>query len=83
MSLPRNRLHVLANDVEISALPIAEFGSNGEHLSGVAETKARLVHKTNGEAERSVIDGMGDEVHDLAVGFGILFISREEIHVSI
>jgi len=35
--LHRNGLHVLANDVEVSTLPIAEFSSNGEHVAGIAD----------------------------------------------
>jgi hypothetical protein len=58
--------------VEVSALPIAEVGSNGKHVAGVAEAKARLIRKADGEVQRTVIDGVRDEVHDLAVDLGIL-----------
>ena len=57
--LPGNGPHVLADDVELSSLPIAEFSSNGEHIAGIADAKARLVHETDGEIQRSVVDGTG------------------------
>jgi len=69
--LPRNGPHILADDVEISALPIAQFGSNREHIAGITDAKARLVRETDGEVHRAVIDGVGDEVHHLAMDFGI------------
>jgi len=47
---------VLADNVEVSALPIAEFSSNGEHIAGIADTKARLVRETDGEVQRAVIN---------------------------
>jgi hypothetical protein len=72
MFLPRDRLYVLANDVEVSALPIADFGSNYEHVTGIAKAKARLVPETDGEVQRPVVDGVSNEIHDLAVDFGIL-----------
>jgi len=31
--------------VEVAALPITEFSSNGEHIAGIAEAKARLSAK--------------------------------------
>src|SRR5690348_15697987 len=37
----------------------------------VADTKASLVCETDGEIQRSVVDGMGDEVHHLAMDLGI------------
>ena len=39
--------------------------------AGVAEAKACLVLEADAEVQRSVIDGMGDEIHDFAVDFGI------------
>jgi len=53
--LPRNGPHVLADDVEVSTLPIAEFNSNGEHIAGIADTKARLVRETDGEIQRAIV----------------------------
>jgi len=69
--LSRNRPHVFANDVVVPVLPIAEVSSNDEHAAGVAEAKACLVLEADAEVQRSVIDGMGDEIHDFAVDFGI------------
>ena len=66
-----NGLHVLADDVEVSTSPITEFSSNGEHIAGIADAKARLVSESDGEVQRSVVDGMSDEVHYLAMDFGI------------
>ena len=57
--------------MDVPALPVTEIGSNDEHVAGVAETEAGLVGKADGEVQRSVIDGVGDEVHDLAVDLGI------------
>jgi hypothetical protein len=37
--------------VEISVLPIAEFSSNGEHVAGIADTKACLVQEMDGEVQ--------------------------------
>jgi hypothetical protein len=41
----------LADGVEVSTLPIAEFSSNGEHIAGIADTKARLVREMDGEIQ--------------------------------
>jgi len=57
--------------VEVSTLPIAEFSSNGEHIAGIADAKARLVRETDGEIQRAIVDGVSDEVHHLAVDFRI------------
>jgi hypothetical protein len=70
--LSRNWLHVLAKDLEVPALPIAEVSSNGEYVAVAAETKARLVVEADSEVQRSVIDGVADEIHDLAVDLRIL-----------
>src|SRR5262249_30503959 len=69
--LPRNGLHVLTDDVEVSALPIAEFSSNGEHIAGIADAKARMVRETNGKVQLAVINGVGNEVHHFPTDFGI------------
>jgi hypothetical protein len=45
-------------------------GSDDEHVAAAAETKARLVHEVNAEIQRSVIDDVSDEIHDLAVSSG-------------
>jgi hypothetical protein len=66
-----NGFHVLADDVEVSTLPIAEFGSNGEHIAAIADAKARLVRETGGEIQRSVVDGVSDEIHHFAMDFRI------------
>src|SRR6266853_7015857 len=71
MDSPSNRLHVLANDVVVPASPIAEIGTNDEHVAAVAEARARLVLEADAEIQRPVIDGVSDEVHDLPVDFGI------------
>jgi transposase len=42
--------------VKVSALPIAEFSSNGEHIAGIADAKARLVREPNGEVQRAIVD---------------------------
>jgi len=57
--------------VEVSALPIAVFNPNWEHIAGIADTKAGLVGETDGEVQRAVINGVADEVHHLAMDFGI------------
>jgi len=57
--------------VKVSALPIAKLGSNGEHIAGTADTKAGLVGETDGEVQGAVINSVGNEVHHLAVDFGI------------
>ncbi len=49
--------------MEVSALPIAEFGSNGGHIAGIADAEACLVRETDGKVQRAIIDGVGDEVH--------------------
>ena len=64
---------MLANDVVVPGLPVAEVGPDDEHVAGVPKRKVRLVLEADAEAQRSVIDGLGDEVHDLAVDFGIRF----------
>src|SRR5580692_3133774 len=69
--LPRNGPHVLADDVEVSTPPIADFSSYGDHIAGIADAKASLVRETDGEIQRSVVDGMSDEVHHLAMDFGV------------
>ena len=71
MSLPPNRLHVLANDLQVPGLHVAEVGSYDEHLAGEAKREVRLVLEADTEVERSVLNGMADEVYDLAVDFGI------------
>lgn len=58
--------------MEVSALPIAEFSSNGKHIASIANAEARLVCETDGEVQRSVVDSVGDEVHHLAMDFAIL-----------
>ena len=58
------------DDVEVSTLPITEFSSYGEHVAGITDTKARLVRETDGEVQHAVVDGVGDEVHNLTVNFG-------------
>jgi hypothetical protein len=60
-----------ADDVEVSTLPIAEFSSNGEHIAGIADAKARLVRETDGEIQRAILDSVSDEVHHLAMDFRI------------
>jgi len=50
--------------VKVSALPIAKLGSNGEHIAGIADTKAGLIGETDGEIQRAVINSVGNEVVD-------------------
>jgi len=67
--LSRSRPHVLADDVVVPGLPIAEVSSNDEHVAGVAETKARVVLEADAEVKHSFIDGMG---RTAAIAFGEL-----------
>jgi len=46
--------------VEVSALSIAEFSSNREHIAGIANAKARLLRETDGEIQRAVNNGVGN-----------------------
>jgi hypothetical protein len=55
--------------VEVSALPIAEFSSHGEHIAGIADAKARLVHEMDGEVQDTVVYVVRDEVHHLTMDF--------------
>ena len=71
MSLTQNRLHVLANHLQVSGSHVGEIGSDDEHLAGEAEGEVCLVLERDTEEERSVLDGMADVVYDLAVDFGI------------
>src|ERR1700722_20681324 len=71
MSLPPNRLHVLANHLQVSRLHVGKVGSYDEHLAGEAKREVRLVLEADTEVERSVLNGMADEVYDLSVDLGI------------
>ena len=72
LPLHRNRLHVLANDVVVPGLPIADVGPNDEYLAGEAEREDGLVLETDVHAECSIVDGMADVIHNLAAHFWIL-----------
>jgi len=71
MSLAQNRLHVLANHLQVSGTHVSKISSNDEHLAGEAEREVRLVREGDTEEERSVLNGMADVVYDLAVDLGI------------
>ena len=71
MSLAQNRLHVLANDLQVPGPHVAEIGSGDEHLAGEAEGEVRLVLESDGEEQRPVFNGMADVVYDPAVDLGI------------
>jgi len=65
-SLPRNRLHVLANDVVVARLPIAEIGSHDKHVAGEAEREQSFILETDIHAKNPFVDGMADVINDLA-----------------
>jgi hypothetical protein len=71
MSLAENRLHVLANHLQVPGTHVSKISSNDEHLAGEAEREVRLVPEGDTEEERSVLNGMADVVYDLAVDLGI------------
>jgi len=71
MSLAQNRLHVLANHLQVSGTHVSKISSNDEHLAGEAEGEVRLVLEGDAEEERSIVDGMANVVYDLAVDLGI------------
>src|SRR5208283_2396608 len=73
MSLAQNRLHVLANHLQVPGTHVSKISSNDEHLAGEAEGEVRLVLEGDAEKERSIVDGMADVVYDLAVDLGIAF----------
>jgi hypothetical protein len=52
--------------VEVSTLPIAEFGSNGKHIAGIAEREDGLVLETDIHAKCPVVDGVADVLHNWA-----------------
>src|ERR1700722_8793159 len=70
-SLSRNRPHVFPDHLHVPGLRIAEVGPDDEHVAGVAEREVRLVFETDSKVQCSVLDGMGDEVHDLTANLGI------------
>src|SRR5215470_730162 len=69
--LSGNGLHVLADDVKVSALPITKLGSDSEHVASITDAETRPVRKMDGEVKRSVVDGVSDEVHHFAMDFWI------------
>lgn len=66
-----NRLHVFANHLVISGLPVAHVGHGDENVAGETERELGLVRETNIDAKRSVVDGMTDVIHNLALDAGI------------
>lgn len=71
-SLPRNRLHVLANDVVVARPPIAEIGSHDKHVASEAEREKSFILERDIHAKNSVVDGMADVIDDLASYLGVL-----------
>src|SRR4029077_10014483 len=71
-SLPRNRLHVLANDVVVARLTIAEIGSNDKHVAGETEREQSFILETDIHAKDSVVDGMADVIDDFTSYLGVL-----------
>jgi len=67
VSLPWNRLHIIANHLVISGLAIAHVGRGDENVAGETEREQGLVHKTDVDAKRPVVDGMTDVIHDFAL----------------
>jgi hypothetical protein len=72
LPLFRNRLHVVANDVVVAGLPIAEIGSNDKHLAGNADREQSCILDTDIHAKDSVVDRVADVVDNLASYFGVL-----------
>jgi hypothetical protein len=73
MPLSQNRLHVLANHLQSTGPHVGEIRPDDEHLAGEAEGEVRLVLEGDTEEKRSIINGMGDVVYNLAVNLGIAF----------
>lgn len=71
-SLPRNRLHVLANDAVVACLPIAEIGSNDKHGAGEADREQSFILETDIHAKNSIIDGVADVIDNLSLYLGVL-----------
>ena len=71
-SLPRNRLHIFANDVVVARLPIAEIGSHDKHGAGEAKREQSLILETDIHAKNSIIDGVADVIDNLASYLGVL-----------
>src|SRR5258708_1511212 len=71
VSLPWNWLHVFADHLVISGLPIAHVGHDDEYVTGETEREQGLVHETNIDAKRPVVDGMTDVIHDFTLNAGI------------
>jgi hypothetical protein len=70
-SLPGDWSHVFVDHLEVARLEITEISPYNEHVAGVAERKVRPIFEADAEIQRSVLDGMGYEVHDFAVNLGI------------
>lgn len=66
-----NWLHVLANDVVVPSLPIADIGPNDKYGAGEAEREHGLVLETDIYAKCPIVDGVADVIHDLTAHFGI------------
>src|SRR5208282_5394049 len=71
IALPHDGLHILANDLQVSGPHVAEVGSGDEHFAGETKGEVRLVFESDSEEQRSVRNGIADEVYRPAVNFGI------------
>src|SRR5215472_17263312 len=71
MPLPQNRPHIFTNHLEIAGLDVTEVSPNNEHVTSITQRKVCFVGEANSEIQHSVFDGIGYEIHDLAVNFGV------------
>lgn len=67
---------ILANQLQVSRFPVAEFRTYSDKLTLILEGKSCLVCEPDCEIQDSVLNAIGDEVYDLAVYLGICFAKR-------
>ena len=53
--------------LEVARLEITEISPYNEHVAGVAEREVRLIFEADAEIQRSVLNGMGNEVRLLVL----------------
>lgn len=71
MSLPRNRPHVFANHLVVTGSHVADVCPDNEHVARITQREFCFVGKADTEIQHSVFDGIGYEIHDLAVNFRV------------
>src|SRR5437016_4821434 len=80
MFLPWNRLHVFANHFVVSGFPIAQVRAYDGDIARKTEREQSLVVETDVDAERPVVDGMADVIHNLALKTRIPPSRRTQTH---